>query len=58
MANGSFIENFLGDLKHAARALWRSPAFAATAIAAVGSVTAMPGRRSWITSAPRCIRLM
>jgi predicted permease len=35
MANGSFIENFLGDLKHAARALWRSPAFAATAIAAL-----------------------
>ena len=35
MANGNFIENLLGDLKHAARVLWRSPAFAATAIAAL-----------------------
>ena len=23
MANGNFIENLLGDLKHAARVLWR-----------------------------------
>src|SRR5277367_707270 len=35
MANGNFIENLLGDLKHATRVLWRSPAFAATAIAAL-----------------------
>ena len=35
MANGNFIENLLGDLKHTARVLWRSPAFAATAIAAL-----------------------
>jgi putative ABC transport system permease protein len=35
MANGSFVENLIGDLKHAVRVLWRSPAFAATAIAAL-----------------------
>src|ERR1700677_4578421 len=35
MANGNFIENLLGDLKHTARVLWRSPAFAATAISAL-----------------------
>ena len=35
MANGNLIENLVGDLKHAARVLWRSPAFAATAIAAL-----------------------
>ena len=35
MANGNLIENLIGDLKHAVRVLWRSPAFAATAIAAL-----------------------
>ncbi len=35
MPNGNFMENFVGDLKHAVRVLWRSPAFAATAIAAL-----------------------
>ncbi len=35
MANGNFVENLVGDLKHAVRVLWRSPAFAATAIAAL-----------------------
>jgi putative ABC transport system permease protein len=35
MANGNFVENLIGDLKHAVRVLWRSPAFAATAIAAL-----------------------
>ena len=35
MANGNFIENLVGDLKHAVRVLWRSPAFAVTAIAAL-----------------------
>ena len=35
MANGNLFENFVGDLKHAVRVLWRSPAFAATAIAAL-----------------------
>jgi putative ABC transport system permease protein len=35
MANGNFFENFVSDLKHAVRVLWRSPAFAATAIAAL-----------------------
>src|SRR5271156_879074 len=35
MASGNFAENFLGDLRHAVRVLWRSPAFAATAIAAL-----------------------
>ena len=35
MASENFFENFLADLKHAVRVLWRSPAFAATAIAAL-----------------------
>ena len=35
MGNGNFFENLLSDLRHAARVLWRSPAFAATAIAAL-----------------------
>src|ERR1700735_2241125 len=35
MANRNFIENLVGDLKHAVRVLWRRPAFAATAIAAL-----------------------
>ena len=35
MGGGNFLENFLGDIKHAARVLWRSPGFAATAIAAL-----------------------
>jgi putative ABC transport system permease protein len=35
MADGNFIENLVGDLKHAVRVMWRSPAFAATAIAAL-----------------------
>ncbi|HLV96456.1 MAG TPA: ABC transporter permease [Candidatus Acidoferrales bacterium] len=30
-----FIDNLIGDLKHAARMLWRSPGFATTAIAAL-----------------------
>lgn len=30
-----FIDNLMADLKHAARMLWRSPGFAATAIAAL-----------------------
>jgi putative ABC transport system permease protein len=35
MASGNFFENVIGDLKHAVRVLWRSPAFATTAIAAL-----------------------
>jgi putative ABC transport system permease protein len=35
MANGNFIEHLIGDVKYAVRILWRSPAFAATAIAAL-----------------------
>jgi putative ABC transport system permease protein len=35
MANGNFIEHLIGDMKYAVRMLWRSPAFAATAIAAL-----------------------
>jgi putative ABC transport system permease protein len=35
MANTNFVENLIGDLKHAVRVLWRSPAFATTAIAAL-----------------------
>jgi putative ABC transport system permease protein len=35
MAGGTFVENLIGDVKHAARLLWRSPGFAATAIAAL-----------------------
>src|ERR1700722_16555267 len=35
MGNRNFFENLLSDLRHAARVLWRSPAFAATAIAAL-----------------------
>jgi hypothetical protein len=37
MANGNFVENLIGDVKHTARTLWRSRGFAATAIAALGS---------------------
>ena len=35
MGGGTFMENLLGEVKHAARVLWRSPGFAATAIAAL-----------------------
>jgi predicted permease len=35
MANGNFIEHLIGDVKYAVRILWRSPAFAATAIVAL-----------------------
>jgi putative ABC transport system permease protein len=35
MSGGSFLENFAGDVKYAARTLWRSPGFAATAILAL-----------------------
>ena len=35
MSNGNFLENLIGDVKHAARVLWRSPGFAATAIVAL-----------------------
>jgi putative ABC transport system permease protein len=35
MANVNFIEHLIGDMKYAVRILWRSPAFAATAIAAL-----------------------
>ena len=35
MANGNFVENLIGDVRHAVRVLWRSPAFTATAIAAL-----------------------
>ncbi|MFY9805524.1 MAG: ABC transporter permease [Candidatus Acidiferrales bacterium] len=35
MAKGNFIEHLIGDLKYAVRVLWRSPAFAATAIVAL-----------------------
>jgi predicted permease len=35
MANLNFIEHLIGDMKYAVRILWRSPAFAATAIAAL-----------------------
>jgi putative ABC transport system permease protein len=35
MANGNLFENLNADLRHAARVLWRSPAFALTAIAAL-----------------------
>jgi putative ABC transport system permease protein len=35
MPDGNFTENLVGDLKHAVRVLWRSPAFAVTAIAAL-----------------------
>jgi putative ABC transport system permease protein len=35
MGGGTFMENLLGDVKHAAWVLWRSPGFAATAIAAL-----------------------
>jgi len=35
MANGNFYENLVSDIKHAVRALWRSPGFAATSIAAL-----------------------
>ncbi len=35
MANGSFTEHLIADIKYAVRVLWRSPAFAATAIAAL-----------------------
>ncbi|MGA8023257.1 MAG: ABC transporter permease [Candidatus Acidiferrales bacterium] len=35
MANGNFIEHLISDVKYAVRILWRSPAFAATAIVAL-----------------------
>ena len=35
MANGNFIEHLIADVKYTARILWRSPAFAATAIVAL-----------------------
>jgi len=35
MAARSFFENLIADLRHAARVLWRSPAFTATAVAAL-----------------------
>jgi putative ABC transport system permease protein len=35
MASGNFFEHLMGDLKYAVRVLWRSPAFAATAIVAL-----------------------
>ncbi len=35
MGGGNFLENLVGDVKHAARVLWRSPGFAVTAIAAL-----------------------
>lgn len=35
MANGNFIEYLIADVKYTARILWRSPAFAATAIVAL-----------------------
>ena len=35
MANGTFYENLVSDIKHAVRALVRSPGFAATSIAAL-----------------------
>jgi len=40
MRGGTVVENLLADVKNAARMLWRSPAFAATAIAALA-----PGHR-------------
>ncbi|MGD0303613.1 MAG: ABC transporter permease [Candidatus Acidiferrales bacterium] len=35
MASGNFFENLVADVCHAVRVLWRSPAFTATAVAAL-----------------------